>query len=271
MHPDTVRRCFDLEAIGDHRFRAAVAGFPGVTWAYGGILIGQCGLAARATGEGRELRSSTVTFVSRTDIDEPVEIDVERVADRGTFATRLIHVTQGGQVRAIATVLLHTFEDGPDHQLPMPTVIGPDQAVPGHPGLPVEVRDASSGRLMSGDVEEPFLDIWYRAPELAHDAPSQEAMVGYISDLSLLEAAWRPVPDATIRHIDRIISSTLSHSMWFHEPPRLHDWVLFHAQSPRAAAGRSLCTAHIFSSDGSLMVSVAQEGLMRFRDGAPRG
>lgn len=110
------------------------------------------------------------------------------------------------------------------------------------------------------------MDIWYRAGELAADPPTQEAMTAYISDLSLLEAAWRPVPGATIRHTDRVISNTLSHSMWFHQPPQVDDWVLFHADSPRAHAGRSLCTAHMFAADGSLMASVAQEGLMRFRE-----
>ncbi|MGI9603232.1 MAG: acyl-CoA thioesterase [Acidimicrobiales bacterium] len=269
MRADTVRRCFELEALRPDCFQAPVAGFPGVSWAYGGLLIGQAGLAARATADGRDLRSLTITFVARTSVDEPVVISVEPVADRGTFASRLVRFEQQGQVRAIATVLLHRFEDGPRHQIPMPNVVGPADADPGHPGLPVEVRDASAGRLMSGAVEEPRLDIWYRAADTGPETAEHEAMVGYISDLSLLETAWRPVPGATIRRTDRVVSNTLSHTMWFHEPPRVDDWVLFHAESPRAAAGRSLCQAHLFSADGSLMVSVAQEGLMRFREPEP--
>ena len=265
MQAETLRRCFDLEAVDHDRFTAPVAGFPQVPWAYGGILIGQACLAARATGEGRDVRSLHVSFLHSTDADRPVDIAVERSSDRGTFAVRQVRIGHGPDVTVVATALLHHDEEGPEHQVAMPDVVDPTDGEPGHPGLAVEVRDASAGRLMSGEVEAPEMDIWYRAPAVADDRGAHEAMACYIADLSLLETAWRPIPGATIRKTDRYISSTLSHTMWFHRWPHVDDWVLYHSESPAAVAGRSLCTGHLFARDGTLLVSVAQEGLMRIR------
>lgn len=213
------------------------------------------------------MRSLHIVFLHSTDAAQPVDITVERASDRGTFAVRQVRIAQGGDTTVVATALMHRDEDGPEHQIPMPDVVGPDESEPGRQGLAVDVRDASAGRLMSGAVEDPVMDIWYRAPHVAEDRGAHEAMACYIADLSLLETAWRPIPGATIRKTDRFVSSTLSHTMWFHRWPRVDDWVLYHSEAPGAVGGRSLCTGHLFARDGTLLVSMAQEGLMRIREG----
>lgn len=262
----TVLDCFDLRPAGPDRFRAPVAGFPMATWAYGGLLIGQMGLAARATAEGRHLRSMHVGFLSRTDPDRPVELRVERLGDRTTFAHRAVTSWQDGELRVHASVVLHHLEEGPVHQVDMPDVPPPDQCrAPLADGLVLSIRDACEPPLYRLDAADPELIAWYRCTDLPDDPALHEAMFGFASDLSLLETAWRPVEGQSITNLDQVVSNTISHTMWFHHQPRLHDWVLFHGHSPRAAGGRSLCTAHLFTADGELIGSVAQEGLMRIR------
>jgi acyl-CoA thioesterase-2 len=94
---------------------------------------------------------------------------------------------------------------------------------------------------------------------------ANEGLLVYASDLNLLETAWRPLEGLSISRTDLVLSQTLSQTVWFHEVPRMDEWLLFHSTATRAHQGRSMCVGQWFTEGGALVASVAQEGLMRMR------
>ena len=60
--------------------------------------------------------------------------------------------------------------------------------------------------------------------------------------------------------------ASLDHSIWFHRPFRADEWWLYDQASPAAAGGRGLALARVFTQEGRLVASVAQEGLIRVRE-----
>jgi acyl-CoA thioesterase-2 len=60
-------------------------------------------------------------------------------------------------------------------------------------------------------------------------------------------------------------AASLDHSIWFHRPFRADQWWLYDQHSPSASGGRGLIFASVFTQDGRLVASVAQEGLIRVR------
>jgi acyl-CoA thioesterase-2 len=53
--------------------------------------------------------------------------------------------------------------------------------------------------------------------------------------------------------------------MWFHRPFRADEWLLYAQDTPSAGGARGFSRGLIFKQDGSLVASVAQEGLIRER------
>ncbi len=57
--------------------------------------------------------------------------------------------------------------------------------------------------------------------------------------------------------------ASLDHAMWFHRPCRADEWLLYHCHSPVTAEARGFARGEVFRQDGTLCVSIAQEGLVR--------
>jgi acyl-CoA thioesterase-2 len=51
--------------------------------------------------------------------------------------------------------------------------------------------------------------------------------------------------------------------MWFHRSVRVDDWLLYAIDSPSASGARGFTRGSVFSLDGRLVASAAQEGLIR--------
>jgi acyl-CoA thioesterase-2 len=61
--------------------------------------------------------------------------------------------------------------------------------------------------------------------------------------------------------------ASLDHALWFHANLRMNDWLLYAMDSPWAGNARGLARGHVFTREGRLVASVAQEGLVRKRQG----
>ena len=90
------------------------------------------------------------------------------------------------------------------------------------------------------------------------------AVLAYCSDYSLLEPVLRRHGIAWSDR--RLRAASLDHAMWFHRPARVDDWTLFTQTSPSASSGRGLAAGRMFSADGQLIASVAQEGMVRIKE-----
>jgi acyl-CoA thioesterase-2 len=105
---------------------------------------------------------------------------------------------------------------------------------------------------------------WFRAQgELSDDIVIHQAILTYASDYGLLESSFNQHGHSFLTQ--KLIIASLDHAVWFHQAFRVDQWMLYVTQSPRTSGGRGLNFGHIYSQDGALVASVAQEGLMRIR------
>jgi acyl-CoA thioesterase-2 len=124
------------------------------------------------------------------------------------------------------------------------------------------VADSREGGTLDGTHHPARSQWWIRASSALPDDPvTQLAAFTYASDMTLLPAAL--VPHNLFIESPGMQAASLDHSIWFHRPFRADEWWLYDQVSPSAAGGRGLAMARVFSQDGQLVASVAQEGLIR--------
>jgi acyl-CoA thioesterase-2 len=250
---------------------------------YGGQVLAQALMAAGRTVEpDRHVHSMHAYFLKLGDPHVPVVFDVDRIRDGGSFTTRRVVAIQHGQAIFNLAASFHKREQGPEHSDRMPHVPPPEdlpamvRLPEGEPetidrkGAP-HIVDALDFRHVGGQWSpphehrgagrDPDQDTWFRVRGPLPDDPLLHAcVVAYASDLTLLGTATLPHPLAPD---ESLMMASLDHVMWFHRPFRADDWLLYHVHSPSAGAARGFAQGQLFCADGTLAVSVAQEGLVR--------
>ena len=127
-----------------------------------------------------------------------------------------------------------------------------------HRGAPGGRRTTRSSRRQRA----PRQLVWIRASRrLPDDLLLHQCVVVYASDLTLLDTAT--MPHAIAWNDPHYVMASLDHAMWFHRPFRADEWLLYAQESPAAHGARGFTMGHLFTRDGRLVVSVAQEGLIR--------
>jgi acyl-CoA thioesterase-2 len=256
--------------------------FMGSRNVFGGQALGQ-GLAAACmtVAEGRRPHSLHSLFILPGNYRIPIEYEVERVRDGGSFSTRRVVAFQEGRRIFVMSVSFQEMEEGLSHQKPMPASTDPELLKPGvklgkHDDananlivrpVPVDFRLDGEGDLFFNTLHEPCKKVWVRSPRKLPDDPIvHETLFAYVSDYGLL---WTALQPHGVRVNDPHLQiASLDHSIWFHRPFRMDEWLLFSMESPNASGGRGLSMAYVYTRDGVLVATVAQEGLMRMRDQA---
>lgn len=273
----------DLETLEQNLFRGRG---PKEGWqrVYGGQVFCQALVAAvRTVPEDRLAHSAHAFFLLPGDPTQPIIYDVERIRDGGSFTTRRVKAIQHGRAIFALSASFHKMEEGFDHQFPMPDVPMPEdlpteqdlmsrlmQHLPNNMKSywererPVEMRPVDASRYFDRESRTPVQYIWMRANGALPDTPAlHQCVLAYASDFTLLDTAL-------IAHgkllFDRDIQlASLDHTMWFHRPFRADDWLLYAQDSPSAHGARALCRGTVYTREGLLIASVAQEGLIRRR------
>jgi acyl-CoA thioesterase-2 len=254
---------------------------------FGGQVLAQCVMAAGITvrdlndGDGsRPIHSLHGYFMRPGDDTLPIRFAVEEMRDGNSFSTRRVHAVQKGAPIMSVTCSFQERAGGLDHQDPMPQVNGPEglaslaDAFRGvdHPGArhiaearPIELRPVESNMFLDAGPEQVATNhVWMRAVERLPDDPLLHAAVlAYSSDYSLLEPVLRR--HGLVWTDRRLRVASLDHSMWFHRDVRADEWLLYAQQSPSAVSGRGLSIGEIFSQDGNLVATTAQEGMVRVK------
>lgn len=275
----------DIETLEHNLFRGRS---PQSGWqrVFGGQVIGQALVAAQRTvNEDRHVHSLHCYFMRPGDPTIPIIYEVERIRDGGSFNTRRVVATQHGQAMFALSCSFQKDEPGFDHQFPMPLdVPGPatlrtqaevlsDAAVE----LPkavraylakqraLEIRPTDISHYTTRDKLPPRQDVWMRPTgPVPDDRRLRTAILAYFSDMSLLDTATYP---HGISGFDPSIQmASLDHAMWFHRGFSFETWLLYTQDSPSATGSRGMTRGQIFTEDGLLIASVAQEGLIRKRD-----
>ena len=248
---------------------------------FGGQVAGQALVAAGRTVDRGAVHSLHAYFLRPGDPSTPILYLVDRIRDGRTFTTRRVVAIQHGQAIFHLSASFQPEEAGPEHGVPMPEAPDPDALpslaewlAPRLAGMPEQVRQwfARDRPIDVRPVEpmDPFHPeprpprqlVWIRANgDLPDSLLLHQCVVAYASDLTLLDTAT--LPHAIAWNDTHFVMASLDHAMWFHRPFRADAWLLYAQESPAAHGARGFATGHLFTRDGRLVVSVAQEGLIR--------
>ena len=248
---------------------------------YGGQVAGQSLMAAvRTVPEGFSLHSLHSYFLRGGDYAVPIVYDVERPRDGRSFVTRRVVARQHGRPIYYQTLNFQRAEEGYDHQDAMPAVGAPETGFDlvevmrkggnaeadalGKEWGALDVRWLGNTRfgLDPDDGHVSQARMWVRLREGLPDDPAVHlAAFTYASDVSLLGSTL------SVHGVDpaKIQMASLDHTLWFHRPFRADEWWLYDQWSPTAVGARGLAFGRIFTADGTLVATAAQEGLIRPR------
>ena len=262
-----------LEQLEKNLFRGSSSdiGAPAV---FGGQVLGQALMAAaRTVDNGHAAHSLHGYFLRPGDTKAPIVYDVDRIRDGGAFTTRRVVAIQHGEAIFHMSASFHRREGGVEHQGAMPVVPAPDslQEQAHQPlSLPIDFRFADGRPPLGHGVCPPTGQTWMRTVDRLPDDPLlHQAMLAYASDYSLLGVAMQP--HGLDFRKPGVQGVSLDHAMWFHRDFRIDDWLLYDTDSPSAFGARGFCRGSVYSQDGRLVASVAQEGLVRVRERAKVG
>ncbi|MER5430685.1 acyl-CoA thioesterase II [Streptomyces sp. NPDC002588] len=280
----------DLEQIEENIFRgrSRSAVVPRV---FGGQVAAQALVAAgRTVPADRHAHSLHAYFLRMGDPGAPIVYNVERIRDGRSFTTRRAVAVQHGRPIFALSASFQSYEDGLDHQAPMPPAPDPEAVPTGQERLRgydhldpaiverfLEAREAIDLRYVEdppygrfGEPREPHSQVWFRTNgKLADDPLLHVVLATYVSDMTLLDSVL-------LAHgrggwaVGDVVGASLDHAMWFHRPFRADEWLLYDQESPSAYGGRGLGQARIYTQDGRLAVSVIQEGVVRVPRSTPR-
>lgn len=272
----------DLEQLEHNLFRG-MSPQDGWQRVFGGQVIGQALVAAERTVDGRAAHSLHGYFMRPGDPSVPIIYEVDRIRDGKSFNTRRVVAIQHGHAIFSMSASFHLVEDGFEHQFEMPDVPKPDDL----PSLndikdqfmdklpvnikkyfererPIEIKPVDTSRFFKSEKRHPQQSIWIKASDSLPDDPGlHQCALAYASDFSLLDTAL--IAHGRMLFDPELMLASLDHAMWFHRPVRADDWLLYTMDSPAANGARAFCRGSIYTPDGVLVASVAQEGMVRVR------
>lgn len=252
---------------------------------FGGQVLAQALVAAQRTVDAdRTAHSLHGYFILPGDLDIPIVYFVDRLRDGGSFTTRRVTGIQNGRAIFNMAASFHNTEDGVDHQAEMPDVPGPEgltdeldlvraiaHRIP-EPlrdvytqDRPITFRPVSPIDPVHPDLRPPIRHVWFRAAgTMPDDLVQHQAVLAYASDYGLLGTAL--LPHGLSFLMPHLQAASLDHAVWFHRPFRADQWLLYSTDSPSAYGSRGFARGSIFTQDGLLVASIAQEGLIRLRE-----
>ena len=277
----------DLERIEMNLFRGHS---PDVSWqrVFGGQVIGQALVAAYRTVDERICHSLHAYFIRPGDPKVPIVYEVDRARDGRSFTTRRVVAIQHGKQIFNLAASFQVVEEGFEHQSTMPDVPRPED-LPNEGELrkaiesklppeiathfarprPIEIRPVNPQDYIDPAPMKPVQHVWFRARNgLGDGFALNQCILAYASDMTLLDTCVRPHGVSWVS--GKLQSASLDQAMWLHGPVRMDDWLLYTQDSPSASGARGFNRGSIYTKDGRLVASVAQEGLIRYH-GGPKG
>jgi len=245
---------------------------------YGGQVAAQALIAAsRTVDEGFHVHSLHSYFLLPGDYNVPIIYDVERIRDGKSFATRRVLARQHGRPIYYQSLNFQRHEEGLEHEDVMPEVKPPEEGLDlmqlmaergtddglskEWAALDVRWLGSSAYGLDPDPMHPAKAQVWIRVDGRLSDDPMEHlATFTYASDVSLLGATLAAHPE---HGPQKVQMASLDHTIWFHRPFRADEWWLYDQWSPSASGGRGLALGRVFTQDGTLVATVAQEGLIR--------
>jgi acyl-CoA thioesterase-2 len=235
-------------------------------------------MAAGRTVERGHVHSLHSYFLRPGDPNVPILYEVDRIRDGRSFTTRRVVAIQHGHAIFNMQTSFQVDEDGAFvHHAPMPEVPEPEGLASMRERLeplrdqladwfarphPIDQRHVGELPWMQHENLDPIQRLWIRADGTLGDDPLLHACIAaYASDMSLFDTML--APHEVSWDDAEFMGASLDHCMWFHRPFRADEWLLYDMDSPNAYGARGLARGFLFTRDGTLVVSMVQEGLMR--------
>ena len=273
----------NLEKIEEGLFRGQSEDL-GLRQVFGGQVVGQALYAAKETvPEDRLVHSFHSYFLRPGDSLKPIVYDVEVLRDGNSVSARRVAAIQNGKPIFYMTASFQAPESGDEHQKSMPEAPSPD-GLPSELEIahklshllpqplkekflrdkPLEIRPVEFHNPMKGHVAPPARQVWIRANgRVADDLRVHQSLLGYASDFNFLVVALQPHGVGFLEPGMQVASS--DHSMWFHRPFDMNEWLLYSVESTSASSARGFVRGEFYTQDGVLVASTVQEGVMRKR------
>ena len=274
----------DIERIEVNLFRGQSPN-DGMKRVFGGQVIAQALVAAYRTIDARICHSLHAYFIRPGDPSVPILYEVDRSRDGKSFTTRRVTAVQHGEQIFNLAASFQVPEQGYVHQSPMPKTKHPAELmsedelravakdhVPkelqkqfARP-RPIELKPVDPRQMISPAKTEAKKEMWLRMRGKVDpdNIPLQQCLLAYASDMGILDTATKP--HGVNWFTGGVQMASLDHSMWFHEPFDISDWLLYTMDSPSASGARGFNRGELYTEAGKLVASVTQEGLMRPRD-----
>jgi acyl-CoA thioesterase-2 len=281
-------RLLELEPL-EHNIYRGTNRDVGTGRVFGGQVFAQALVAARRTvPDAREAHSVHGYFLREGDTRAPIVYFVDRPRDGRSFTSRRVTAIQHGEAIFHLSASFHLHEPGMDHQVAMPDVPAPEDCPE-----ELELIRASADRIpeplraiLTQDrplemrlitPRDPFRkrepvppaearrQVWFRMRErMPDDLMYHHAVLAYASDYGFLPTAL--LPHGVSFRDPRLIIASLDHTLWLHRPFRADEWLLYVSDAPTAFGARGFVRGQVFTRDGQLVASAAQEGLIRLRE-----
>lgn len=251
---------------------------------FGGQVLGQALTAAmRTVPDERPVHSLHSYFLRPGDVKAPIIYEVDRIRDGNSFATRRVVAIQHGEAIFNLAASFQKVEEGLSHQdsmpnVPMPEALPTDQErfakhadqLPEQMRAwalaerPIELRTVEDDDPFHPQVRAPERHVWLKAKHTLPDSVQlHQAVLAYASDSAFLTTAMKP--HGVTWWTKGMQVASLDHAVWFHRPFRVDQWLLHVMHSPNSGGSRGLVFGKVFTKDGVLVASTAQEGLTRKR------
>ena len=280
---DEVVASFNLERLDDNRFRSRSPQF-GWRRIYGGLLLSHGLRAAQMTMDDpqRVPHSLHGYFLRPGLIDEPLELQVERLLDGRSIANRRVTILQGGKPTFCLQASFRKSGSGLLHHPAMPDADPPEGLIDETEiaalyasALPAgaqkylarekvfELRPVNHQLFVHPDPERPESSLtWARLRTTQQPAGElSSALLAYLSDMTVLNGSLHPHGrnffDA------EITMASLDHALWIHNPPDFSDWLLMSHEAMGNEAGMGLGRLNLFNRSGTLAASVVQQGFIK--------
>ena len=251
---------------------------------FGGQVVAQALNAAYKTiHNNRILHSMHAYFLEAGDLAQDIQYDVAIIRDGGSFSTRRVTAKQQDKIIFILAASFHKIEDGFEHQLPMNKEVTPPEELLSWSDMlqefgdflphkvkeflqiprPIEFKPTRVINPMEKKDLPPYSDVWFKLKGDTSGLSLQmkQQILAYISDYNILPAALHP--HASHAHFGNVQMASLDHAMWFFRDVSFDDWLLFSVDVPSTSGARGFTRGSIYTRDGKLIASVAQEGLIR--------
>ncbi|HFZ8995301.1 TPA: acyl-CoA thioesterase II [Citrobacter freundii] len=270
-----------LEKTGEGLFRGESEN-AGRFRVFGGQLMAQALFAASETvPDDRFVHSLHSYFLRPADVHIPIVYDVAALRDGNMISTRRVSALQNGKTLFYMLASFQTPGECFEHQNQMPAVPMPEELqsedifvrdiAPLLPSQmkkrflgekPLEIRPVEFHNPLHGHVAKPTRQVWIRANgKVPDDLRLHQYLLSYASDTHFLTVALQPHGVGYLENALQI--ATIDHAMWFHRPFNMNEWLLYSVESTSTSGARGFVRGELYTRDGTLVASTAQEGIIR--------